>query len=54
MELSDLPFVDPRENIKGERDDLLVLLGALTDDEWSAPTEAGHWRVKDVAVASAR
>jgi hypothetical protein len=50
MELSDLPAVDPREAITVERNDLLVLLWGLTDDEWVAPTDAGHWRVKDVAL----
>ncbi len=50
MELSDLPVFDPREAIAGERDDLLALLLDLTGEEWVAPTEAGHWRVKDVAL----
>lgn len=50
MELADLPVFDPREAIAGERDDLLALLPGLTDDQWVAPTEAGHWRVKDVAL----
>jgi uncharacterized protein (TIGR03083 family) len=50
VELSDLPVRDPREAIAVERRDLLALLDGLTDDEWTAPTEAGHWRVKDVAL----
>jgi uncharacterized protein (TIGR03083 family) len=50
MELSDLPVFDPRDAIRVERDDLLALLDGLADDEWVAPTDAGHWRVKDVAL----
>ena len=50
MELVDLPVRDPRESISGERRDLLDLLRDISDDEWLAPTEAGHWRVKDVAL----
>jgi uncharacterized protein (TIGR03083 family) len=30
--------------------DLLTLLSSLRDDEWAAPTEAGRWSVKDVAL----
>jgi len=30
--------------------DLVALLGSLRDAEWAAPTEAGHWTVKDVAL----
>ena len=41
---------NPRESISGERRDLLDLLTDLSGDEWLAPTEAGHWRVKDVAL----
>jgi uncharacterized protein (TIGR03083 family) len=50
VELSDLPVFDPRRAIKDERDDLLALLDGLADDEWTAPTDAGHWRVKDVGL----
>jgi hypothetical protein len=50
MDLSDLPVRDPRDALAAERDDLLGLLDELTDDEWVAPTDAGHWRVKDVAL----
>ena len=50
MELVDLPVHDPRESISDERDHLLVLLDELSDSDWRAPTEAGHWRVKDVAL----
>lgn len=50
VELADLPVHDPRESISSERNDLLVLLEDLSDSDWLAPTEAGHWRVKDVAL----
>lgn len=50
MELVDLPVQDPRPSLSSERRDLLVLLEELSDAEWVAPTEAGHWRVKDVAL----
>lgn len=50
MELSDLPVSDPRDAIARERDELIHLLAGLSAPEWAAPTEAGHWRVKDVAL----
>ena len=50
MELADLPVHDPRESISDERNDLLGLLEDLSDSDWLALTEAGHWRVKDVAL----
>jgi uncharacterized protein (TIGR03083 family) len=50
MDLTGLPLSDPREAIADERGDLVALLQGLTDDEWLAPTVAGHWRVKDVAL----
>ena len=50
MELADLPVHDPRESISDERNDLLGLLENVSDSDWLASTEAGHWRVKDVAL----
>lgn len=50
MELSDLPIQDVRRAIATEREELLTLLDRLTEDEWLTATEAGHWRVKDVAL----
>jgi hypothetical protein len=50
MEIADLPLHDPRESISNERLDLLVLLDGLSDNDWIAATESGHWRVKDVAL----
>jgi hypothetical protein len=46
----DLPVRDPRPSLAAERADLLDLLAGLGEEEWSAPTESGHWRVKDVAL----
>jgi Mycothiol maleylpyruvate isomerase N-terminal domain len=50
VQLADLPVHDPRGSISSDRNDLLVFLEDLSDDDWLAPTEAGHWRVKDVAL----
>lgn len=50
MELRKVPVHDPRAAIAQERDDLLALLEGLSAEEWVEPTEAGHWRVKDVAL----
>jgi hypothetical protein len=50
MQLAALPVHDPRPAITQEREDLIGLLDGLSADEWVAPTEAGHWRVKDVAL----
>ncbi|HEX6425999.1 MAG TPA: hypothetical protein VFZ79_21075 [Acidimicrobiales bacterium] len=50
MRLWDVPVEDPRPLLAEERADLLALLADLSDADWLAPTEAGHWRVKDVAL----
>jgi uncharacterized protein (TIGR03083 family) len=50
MELADVPVHDLRGSLAEERDDLLVLLEGLSERDWLAPTEAGKWRVKDVAL----
>src|SRR6266851_1908008 len=50
MEIADLPLHDPRQSISNERQDLLVLLDDLSDSDWIAATDSGHWRVKDVAL----
>lgn len=50
VRLNEAPVVDPRESLAAERGELLDLLEELTEAEWLAPTEAGHWRVKDVAL----
>lgn len=50
MRLQDAPVEDVRDLMDEERADLLDLIDDLADDDWLAPTEAGHWRVKDVAL----
>src|SRR5918992_929413 len=50
MRLQDAPVEDVRDLMVDERADLLDLIDDLSDDGWLAPTEAGHWRVKDVAL----
>ncbi|HXH59680.1 maleylpyruvate isomerase N-terminal domain-containing protein [Iamia sp.] len=50
MRLWDVPVEDPRGSLTDERRDLLDLLDGLSDTEWIAPTGAGHWRAKDVAL----
>jgi hypothetical protein len=50
MQLTELPVVDPRAAITADRADLITVLLGLSDHQWIAPTEAGHWRVKDVAL----
>ena len=50
MELDHLPVRDVRDALRAERADLLALLADLSQDEWVAPTDAGHWRVKDVVL----
>src|SRR6187402_1135274 len=42
--------MDTRESFRDERRDLLDLLRSLTADAWEAPTQAGAWTVKDVAL----
>ena len=48
--LGDAPVVDARSVLAAERSDLLDLLGSLTPREWSAPSAAPGWAVKDVAL----
>lgn len=50
MDLAHHPVRDPRPSLIAERQDLLQLLDDLSGTDWLAPTEAGHWRVKDVAL----
>lgn len=49
MRLAEAPVRDVRSLLTAGRADLVALLDALDDAEWVAPTEAGHWRVGDVA-----
>jgi len=50
MRLDEVEPWDPRPVLREERGELLDLLGDLSPEEWTVPTEAGHWRVKDVAL----
>jgi uncharacterized protein (TIGR03083 family) len=50
MDLWAVQPVDTRRLFVEERDDLLVLLGELTSEVWSAQTPAEGWTVKDVAL----
>lgn len=50
MQLIDQRVRDPRAQIVAVHDDLLELVEMIDDSSWTAPTEAGHWRVKDVAL----
>jgi uncharacterized protein (TIGR03083 family) len=50
MRLAEVPPRDARPLIAEIHADLLALLASLADAEWAAPTEAGDWSVKDVAL----
>ena len=50
MRVTEVPARDTRPLIAEMHGDLVALLGSLRDAEWAAPTEAGHWTVKDVAL----
>lgn len=50
MRLTEVPARDTRPLIAEIHGDLVALLGSLRDAEWAAPTEAGRWTVKDVAL----
>jgi uncharacterized protein (TIGR03083 family) len=50
VRLAEARVRDVRPLFAGERADLLALLGSLEGAGWAAPTEAGHWTVKDVAL----
>jgi len=50
MRLTEVPPRDSRPLIAEIHADLLGLLASLRDAEWAAPTEAGRWNVKDVAL----
>lgn len=50
MQITEAPVRDVRPLLAGEWASLLTLLASLGDADWAAPTEAGHWTVKDVAL----
>ncbi|HEV7722614.1 MAG TPA: maleylpyruvate isomerase N-terminal domain-containing protein [Iamia sp.] len=49
MDLRDAPVRDVRPLLPSERVALIDRLASLSPADWAAPTEAGHWRVGDVA-----
>jgi uncharacterized protein (TIGR03083 family) len=50
MRVTEVAPRDTRPLIAEIHADLLALLGSLRDAGWAAPTEAGRWTVKDVAL----
>jgi uncharacterized protein (TIGR03083 family) len=50
MRIDEVPPRDTRPLIAEINGDLLALLASLRDSDWAAPTEAGRWSVKDVAL----
>ena len=50
MCLDKTPVRDVRPLMGEEQASLLALLASLQDADWAAPTEAGRWTVKDVAL----
>ena len=50
MRVAEVPARDVRPLIAEVHADLIALLASLRDAEWAAPTEAGRWTVKDVAL----
>ena len=50
MNLWTAPPPDLPGPLREERQDLVALLGSLTDAEWLAPTACPGWCVKDVAL----
>ncbi|HEX8781665.1 MAG TPA: maleylpyruvate isomerase N-terminal domain-containing protein [Nocardioides sp.] len=49
MDVWSAPVRDVRPLLTTGRASLVALLGSLSSSDWTAPTEAGHWRVGDVA-----
>src|SRR5215831_8411481 len=45
-----LPVVDTRPLFRPLCAEIVTLFRTLTDDDWSRPTVAGTWRVRDVAA----
>jgi uncharacterized protein (TIGR03083 family) len=50
VELIETTVRDVRPLLTEERADLLALLASLGATDWTMPTEAGHWTVKDVVL----
>jgi uncharacterized protein (TIGR03083 family) len=50
MDLWAAPTMDTRVQFRSEREDLLALIDELPPAQWTAPTPAQGWTVKDVAL----
>ena len=50
MQIAEAPVRDVRPLMAEEQASLVALLASLRDADWAAPTEAGRWTVKDVAL----
>src|SRR6266496_3777414 len=50
MRISEASVVDVRGPLTAQRQRLLSLLTSLGDAQWSAPTAAPEWPVKDIAL----
>jgi uncharacterized protein (TIGR03083 family) len=50
VRVTEVPPRDTRPLIAEVHADLVALLASLAGPEWAAPTEAGRWAVKDVAL----
>ena len=50
MRIDEVPAVDVRGPLTAQRRRLLSLLTSLSQEQWSAPTAAPHWSVKDIAL----
>jgi len=50
MRLTDVPVVDLRGPLAGQRDRLLAQLDSLRPEQWAAATAAPRWSVKDIAL----
>lgn len=50
MRLDQVPVADVRGSLTAQRGRLLSLLSSLSDAQWTAPTAAPQWSVKDIAL----
>jgi hypothetical protein len=50
MRLNEVPVADVRGSLTAQRGRLLSLLTSLSDAQWTAPTAAPDWSVKDIAL----
>ena len=50
MDLATAPVLDVRASLPRERQDLLLLIASLTDEQWLAMSWVPGWTVKDLAL----